>query len=108
VRVHADVPRWAYLQGLIARGDRKVADILLLAHNNQGNWPQTFKASAINPHFYVHRQRNPDELFPWDFIDHGIDKSYLFKEYRRAQLGRTSAPCPADPSKCSVCGVCKG
>jgi hypothetical protein len=108
VRVHADVPRWAYLQGLIARGDRKVADILLLAHNNQGNWPQTFKASVINPHFYVHRQRNPDELFPWDFIDHGIDKSYLFKEYRRALLGRTSAPCPADPSKCSICGVCKG
>jgi radical SAM family uncharacterized protein len=108
VRVHADVPRWAYLQGLIARGDRKVADILLLAHNNQGNWPQTFKASAINPHFYVHRQRNPDELFPWDFIDHGIDKSYLFKEYRRALLARTSAPCPADPSKCSICGVCKG
>jgi radical SAM superfamily enzyme YgiQ (UPF0313 family) len=108
VRVHADVPRWAYVQGLIARGDRKVADILRLAHHNQGNWPQTFKASAVNPHFYVHRQRNPDELFPWDFIDHGIDKAYLFKEYRRALEGRTSAPCPADPSKCRVCGVCKG
>ena len=107
VRVHADVPRWAYVQGLIARGDRKVADILLLAHNYQGNWPQTFKASAVNPHFYVHRERDPDELFPWDFIDHGIDKAYLFKEYRRALEGRTSAPCPADPLKCSICGVCK-
>ena len=108
VRVHADVPRWAYLQGLIARGDRRVADILLLAHKNQGNWPQTFKASPINPHFYVHRERNPDERFPWDFIDHGLDKAYLLKEYRRALAGRTSAPCPADPTRCSICGVCEG
>ncbi len=107
VRIHADVPRWAYLQALIARGDRKVADILLMAHRNQGNWPQTFKASAINPHFYVHRQRHPDELFPWDFIDHGIDKAYLLKEYRKALDGRVSAPCPADPAKCRICGVCK-
>jgi radical SAM family uncharacterized protein len=107
VRVHADVPRWAYVQALIARGDRKVADILLLAHHNQGNWPQTFKASAVNPHFYVHRDRDPDELFPWDFIDHGIDKAYLFKEYQRALAEKRSAPCPADPSTCRICGVCK-
>ncbi|MBC2710353.1 MAG: radical SAM protein [Desulfosarcina sp.] len=108
VRVHADLPRWAYLQGLIARGDRQVADILMLGHKNRGNWPQTFKASPVNPHFYVHRERDPDELFPWDFIDQGIDKSYLLKEYRRALAGRTSAPCPVDPSKCSICGVCEG
>ncbi|BBO71900.1 radical SAM protein [Desulfosarcina alkanivorans] len=108
VRVHADVPRWAYLQGVIARGDRRVADILMLAHRNRGNWPQTFKASPVNPHFYVHRERGPEERFPWDFIDPGIDKSFLLKEYRRALAGRSSAPCPADPSKCSICGVCKG
>ncbi len=107
VRVHADVPRGAYLQGLIARGDRRVADILLLAHKNRGNWPQTFKASPLDPHFYVHRERDPEERFPWDFIDPGIDKSYLLKEYRRALAGRTSAPCPVDPDNCSVCGVCK-
>ena len=108
VRVHADVPRWAYLQGVIARGDRRVADLLLLAHKNRGNWPQTFKAAPINPHFYVHRQRESDERFPWDFIDQGIDKSYLLKEYRRALAGRPSAPCPADPAKCNICGVCEG
>ena len=108
VRVHADIPRWAYLQGLIARGDRRVADILLTAHANRGNWPQTFKATSINPHFYVHRERDPDEIFPWDIIDQGIDKAYLLKEYQRALAGRTSAPCPADPSSCSICGVCAG
>ncbi len=108
VRVHADVPRWAYLQGVIARGDRRVAGLLSLAHENRGNWPQTFKASPINPHYYAYRERDPDELFPWDFIDHGLKKSYLLKEYRRALAGRPSAPCPADPSKCSICGVCEG
>ena len=107
VRVHADVPRWAYLQGVLARGDRRVADMLRLAHENQGNWPRTFKESAVNPHFYVHRERRADECFPWDFIDHGIDRTYLQQEYRRALAGRTSLPCPADPAKCRICGVCK-
>lgn len=107
VRVHADSPRRAVLQGLIARGDRRVAEILKLAHRNRGNWPQTYKASPVDPHFYVHRERDPDECFPWDFIDHGLDKSFLFKEYRRALAGRTSAPCPADPEQCRICGVCR-
>jgi radical SAM family uncharacterized protein len=107
VRVHADIPRWAYLQGLIARGDRRVADILLLGHAHGGNWPQTFKASPVNPHFFVHRERLPDEIFPWNIIDQGIDKAYLLKEYRRALMAKPSAPCPADPSRCSICGVCK-
>ena len=108
VRVYADLPRWAYVQGLIARGDRRVADILLLAHRHQGNWPQTFKASPVNPHFYVHREREPKERFPWEFIDQGIDRAYLWKEYQRALVARPSAPCPADPAHCSLCGVCKG
>jgi hypothetical protein len=81
--------------------------MLLAVHRNQGNWPQTLKASAVNPHFYVHRERDAKECFPWDFIDHGIDKAYLYKEYRRALSGRTSVPCPADPATCRLCGVCK-
>jgi hypothetical protein len=85
-----------------------MADILLMEHTDQGNGPQSFKAASINPHFYVHRERAPEETFPWDFIDQGIDKSYLLKEYQRALAGRTSAPCPADPTRCSICGVCEG
>ena len=89
-------------------GDRRVADILVLANENRGNWPQTFKASPIDPHFYVLRERDADERFPWDFIDSRIDKSYLWREYQRALDARTSAPCPADPARCSICGVCEG
>jgi radical SAM family uncharacterized protein len=85
VRVHADVPRWAYIQALFARGDRRVADILTLAHTNKGNWAQTLKTVPMNPDFYVLRQRNFDELLPWDFIDHGLKKAFLWKEYQKAE-----------------------
>jgi len=106
VRVHADVPRWANLQALLSRGDRRVADILLLAHSNGWNWPQTFKETPHNPHFYIGRTRPPEEIFPWDFIDHGVTKSFLLKEYRKALQGRTTPPCPMS-GDCSACGVCK-
>jgi radical SAM superfamily enzyme YgiQ (UPF0313 family) len=107
VRVHADIPRWAYIQALLSRGDRRVGDLLAMAHGNDGNWPKTFKSSPLNPDFYVHRIRDKEELLPWDFIDHGIDKAFLWSEYKRAIQGRSSKPCPMDMEKCRVCGVCK-
>jgi radical SAM superfamily enzyme YgiQ (UPF0313 family) len=85
LRIHADVPRWAYIQALFSRGDRRVADILTLAHANNGNWTQTLKTTPVNADFYVYRQREFTELLPWDFIDHGFEKSFLWKEYQRAQ-----------------------
>jgi radical SAM family uncharacterized protein len=104
VRVHADIPRWAYIQGLLARGDRRVAQLLSRANANQGNWPKTLKSSPINPDFYVLRERSLDELLPWDFIDHGIRKTFLKSEYKRALQGKVSPPCPVE--SCSICGVC--
>jgi radical SAM superfamily enzyme YgiQ (UPF0313 family) len=105
VRVHADVPRWAYVQALLSRGDRRVADMLELAHRNGGNWARTLKESILNADFYVVRPRGADETFPWDFIDHGIKKSFLADEYRRALQGRTTPPCPMKP--CPDCGMCR-
>ncbi|NNF99516.1 MAG: TIGR03960 family B12-binding radical SAM protein [Desulfobacteraceae bacterium] len=106
VTVHADVPRWAYIQALLSRGDRRVADILALVHENNGNWPQTLKASSVNPHFYVYRDREASECFPWDFIDHGLKKTFLWNEYQRALTAKPSPPCPVDPESCRTCGVC--
>jgi radical SAM superfamily enzyme YgiQ (UPF0313 family) len=106
VRVHADVPRWSHLQALFSRGDRRVAQLMLLAHENHGNWPQTFKASALNAGFYVQRQRSSTELLAWDFIDHGINKEFLWNEYQRALEAKTTRPCPMDPQHCKICGVC--
>ncbi len=104
LRINSDVPRWAYIQAMLSRGDRKVADILSLAHANRGNWAQTFKTVPLNPDFYVHRERDLDEQLPWDFIDHGIKKSFLQKEYQRAKQGRTTPACQVE--FCKMCGVC--
>jgi len=105
VRIHADIPRWAYVQALLSRGDRRVADILSLAHDNHDNWPQTLKATPLNSDFYTLRERHPEELLPWDFIDHGIKKSFLAMEYKRALQEKTSPACPIE--SCSICGVCQ-
>ncbi len=104
VRVHADVPRWAYIQAMFSRGDRKVAQILTRAHDNQGNWTKTLKTSPLNPDYYVLRERSLNERLPWEFIDHGIDKQFLIREYQRALKGLPSLPCPMQD--CTLCGVC--
>jgi len=105
VRVHADIPRWAYIQAMFSRGDRRISEILTLANKNHGNWAQTLKETPIDPDFYALRERSLDELLPWDFIDHGVKKSFLKDEYKKALAGKATAPCPME--SCNVCGVCK-
>jgi hypothetical protein len=102
VRVHTDLPKWAYTQALIARGDRRVGDMLLLAHEH--GWPQALRQSPVNPDFFVSRERSPDELFPWDFLDHGLKKDYLWEEYQLALAEKESPVCR--PEVCRRCGVC--
>ena len=104
LRINSDIPRWAYIQAMFSRGDRRVADILLMAHANKGNWAQTLKTTPVNADFYVLRERDPDEKLPWDFIDHGIKKSYLRQEYQRAKQELTTPDCRVEV--CRMCGVC--
>jgi radical SAM family uncharacterized protein len=79
-----DLPKWAYIQALLSRGDRRVGKILMAAHAHRGNWSQALRETSVNPDFYVYRERDLDEIFPWDFIDHGIPKERLKEEYLRA------------------------
>jgi len=104
LRINSDIPRWAYLQAMFSRGDRKVADILISAHANKGNWAQTLKTVPVNPDFYVLRERDLNEKLPWDFIDHGIKKSFLQREYQRAKQELTTPICQVET--CRMCGVC--
>ncbi|MDI6686652.1 MAG: radical SAM protein [Desulfobacterales bacterium] len=105
IRVNTEIPRHAYIQALFSRGDRKVAKILSMANHNYGNWAKTLKSTDLNPDFYVLRDRVLDELLPWDFIDHGIRKTYLEIEYKKALQGKISEPCKVE--SCTICGVCK-
>jgi len=79
-----DLPKWAYVQALLSRGDRRVGKILMATHQCQGNWSQALRETSINADFYVYRKRDLDEIFPWDFIDHGILKEQLKEEYLKA------------------------
>ena len=79
-----DIPKWAYIQALLSRGDRRVGKILIATHHYGGNWGQALRETSINPDFYVYRKRDLDEIFPWDFIDHGIPKERLEEEYLTA------------------------
>ncbi len=79
-----DLPKWAYIQALLSRGDRRVGKILIAAHHYGGDWGRSLRETNINPDFYVYRKRDLDEVFPWDFIDHGISKEELKDEYLKA------------------------
>ena len=104
VRVNFDVPKWAYIQTLFSMGDRRVGSLLMSSHKSNGDWTKTFRSSELNPDFFVHRRREPEEILPWDFIDHGIHKAFLIKEYKFALKEKQSEVCQV--GACDRCGVC--
>ncbi|MBW2063731.1 MAG: radical SAM protein [Deltaproteobacteria bacterium] len=104
VRTTFDVPKWAYVQSLLSLGDRRVGHILLRARELNGDWKRAFSHSDINPDFFVYRPKGLDEILPWDFVDKGIDKEYLIKEYRLALEGKESDTCHV--GTCKRCGAC--
>lgn len=105
IRLETESMKRSYIQALISRGDRRVGDILSIVDSNEGNWRKVLKSSPLNPDFYVYRERPFDEMLPWDFIDHGIKKSFLVNEYKKALAQRTSPPCPMN--SCGKCGLCR-
>jgi len=93
------------VQALLSRGDRKVSEILAYFLRTGSTWPGTLKRFSDATRFYATRKRPLEEVLPWDFLDHGVAKSYLAEEYKRAKKGRVSPPCPMkDCSRCGICG----
>ena len=84
VSVTHDLPKWNYIQALLSLGDRRVGKLLLAVHRRGGNWAQAFREVNVNPDFYVYRRKETEEILPWDFIDHGVEKTAA----RRANTGR--------------------
>jgi radical SAM superfamily enzyme YgiQ (UPF0313 family) len=104
IKVSFDLPKWAYVQTLLSLGDRRAASMLLLSHVHGEDWKKAFTHSEINPDFFVHRPKELDENLPWDFIDHGIFKEHLIKEYKLSLKGEESDICHV--GDCIRCGVC--
>lgn len=106
VRVHFDLPKWAYVQAVLARGDRRTGTLINKVGTGGLSWMQAMRDSSCNPDFWSMRERRSDELFPWEIIDHGIKRSYLWDEYQRACAEKSSPPCPP-AEECRRCGVCR-
>ncbi len=116
---HADV---TVLEGIFARGDRKVGDAILYAYEHGQffdawgeffdvkNWDDAFAACGIDPDFYIMRERDIDEVFPWDFIDCGVTKEFLKREWLRSKEGLVTKNCKMQCNGCGCgtfdCGIC--
>jgi hypothetical protein len=101
VKVKTYSPRMGYLQTILSRGDRRVAAAI---EQVAGKGAGQLLKSIADPDRYVYRERGYDEILPWDILDHGITKEYLWKEYERALKGQVTPPC--DVGRCFRCGVC--
>lgn len=103
LRLGIEKPENAFFQAVLARGDRRLAEVLIAMADSTRNWRQQFRDHGIDPEQYT-RQRDPDELFPWDIIDHGINRDYLWNEYQRGLDGKNTSACQTET--CTRCGVC--
>ncbi len=102
-----------FLEGVFARGDRKLCDVLEAAYNNgctfdswddkfnYEGWVKAFDECGISTEFYANRKRSYEEILPWDHINSGIKKSFLISENEKAKNAQTTGHCR---QQCSACG----
>lgn len=111
--VHLDIesPREGYFQTLMSRGDRRIGRIVRAIHTANGDWWRVIRhwqqdgiPGMPHPDEYVHRSYGEGERLPWDFIDHRINKSFLWVERRKALMARQTPPC--DTATCTSCAAC--
>jgi len=97
-------PREAYLQTLLSRGDRRVAELLLLAHRQtSGDLRKALRLWPHDPGFFVGREAGREERLPWDFLDHGLEKRFLEREWRRGVEAKLTPKCALET--CRACGL---
>lgn len=102
------------LEGVLARGDRRVAKAILKAYEkgcmfdswseffHNELWLESFEECGLDIGFYTTRERADDEIFPWDFIDCGVTREFLLREWKKAQSQTVSPNCKA---QCQGCGA---
>ena len=104
------------LEAVVARGDRKIADVIEAAWRNgckfdswsesfnYEGWEKAFEDTGIDGSFYANRRREYDEVLPWDIIDSGISKEFLIRESEKAKAAQTTPDCRHG---CQGCGINK-
>jgi radical SAM family uncharacterized protein/radical SAM-linked protein len=116
VKLKWQEPQMSLLEGVWARGDRKLAPLLVAAFENGCRldgwsdkfnfslWQKAFDDTGIDPLFYTSRQRSEDEALPWDHIDSGVTKKFLKQEFQKAGDKVLTPDCREH--ECTACGVC--
>lgn len=104
------------LEGIFARGDRRLSKIIVDAYRRgcifdawtdyfQADvWEEVLTAGGVSKEFYNYRRRDKDEIFPWDFIDIGVSRQFLYREYEKAGQEAVTPNCR---EACSGCGAMK-
>ncbi len=104
----------SYLEACFARGDRKLGKVLLRAfekgcmldgwseHFKYDAWREAFEETGVDPAFYAFRRREKDEILPWDHIDCGVTKEFLWREKEKAEQEKTTKDCRQG---CNGCGL---
>ena len=114
ITCHYHEAKTSVLEGVFARGDRRLGAVLLRAHRlgcrmdgwadcfDYDAWQQAFADCGVDPAFYAHRRRSFDEVLPWDHLDYGVTKAFLRRECEKAYQAATTANCR---EKCAGCGA---
>ena len=109
-------PHLSFLEACFARGDRRIGRVLKTAHekgccldgwNDQFRfdlWMEAFRETGLDPAFYANRERSKEEILPWDHIDSGIDKAFLWREKEKSEKEETTRDCRKG---CNGCGLQK-
>ena len=116
IRYNWHEPDVTVLEGFLARGDRRSADVILKAYEKGALydawsesfhyeiWKEAFAEAGVDIEFYTLRERNTDEILPWDFIDAGVTKEFLIREWNQAKSETVTPNCR---QRCSGCGARK-
>ncbi|BCS88360.1 radical SAM protein [Pseudodesulfovibrio sediminis] len=105
VTLQHDSPFQARLQGLLARGGEELAEFILLAAEH-GGWKKALKRWDGDPAAFLDHERGEDEVFPWEVVDIGVKRDFLWKEWLKAKEAQVTPGCPGiECSKCRKCGM---
>ena len=107
-------PELSYLEACFARGDRRLGRVLKRAFERgcvldgwseqfkYDEWMKAFEDCGLDPAFYANRERGKDEILPWDFLDCGITKAFLWREKEKSERAETTRDCRQG---CNGCGI---
>ncbi|MFB0520973.1 MAG: TIGR03960 family B12-binding radical SAM protein [Desulfatiglandales bacterium] len=108
-------PEASWLEGIFSRGDRRLTKVLVEAwqqgarfdswseHLNLDVWKKALKKYRLDPDFYLVRERDHDEILPWEHLHSGVSKGFLYREWKKAMEGERT---PYSRENCLGCGVC--